>query len=66
MFTKTNQVHSYTGNTRNSNTFYLFAARMNIRRFALRFQGPRFFISLNQSIQCAATISLFKSTVEPR
>ena len=31
MFLMTNQVHSY--NTRDSNTFYLFPARKNIRRY---------------------------------
>ena len=48
-------------NTRNSNTFYLFLARTNIRLFGIRFQGPKFFNSLNNNIQSAATISLFKS-----
>ena len=58
----TNQVHSY--NTRNSNTFYLFPARTNIRFFGRRFQGPKFFNSLNNNIQSAATISLFKSRLK--
>ena len=62
MFLMTNQVHSY--NTRNSNTFYLFPARTNIRRFGIKFQGPKFFNSLNNSIQSAATISLFKSKLK--
>ena len=54
MFLMTNQVHSY--NTRNSNTFYLFPARTNI--------SPKFFDSLNNNIQSAATISLFKSRLQ--
>ena len=62
MFLMTNQVHSY--NTRNSNTFYLFLARTNIRLFGIRFQGPKFFNSLNNNIQSAATISLFKSRLK--
>ena len=62
MFLMTNQVHSY--NTRNSNTFYLFLARTNIRLFGTRFQGPKFFNSLNNNIQSAVTISLFKSRLK--
>ena len=62
MFLMTNQVHSY--NTRNSNTFYLFPARTNIRFFGIRFQGPKFFNSLNNNTQSAATISLFKSRLK--
>ena len=62
MLLMTNQVHSY--NTRNSNTFYLFPARTNIRFFGIRFQGPKFFNSLNNNIQSAATISLFKSRLK--
>ena len=62
MLLMTNQVHSY--NTRNSNTFYLFPARTNIRLFGIRFQGPKFFNSLNNNIQSAATISLFKSRLK--
>ena len=41
LFSMTNQVHSYYN--RNSKSSYLFPARTNIRRFTLRFQGPRFF-----------------------
>ena len=62
MFLMTNQVHSY--NTRNSNTFYLFLARTNIRLFGITFQGPKFFNSLNNNIQSAATIFLFKSRLK--
>ena len=44
------QVHSY--NTRNSNRkFYIFPFRTNFRKFSIRFQGPKFFNSLNQEIQ---------------
>ena len=59
---KRNQVHSY--NTRNSNTFYLFPARTNIRCFVTTFQGPKIFNSLDNNIQSAATISLFKSRLK--
>ena len=37
MFLMTNQVHSY--KTRNSNAFYCFPARTNIRLFGIRFQS---------------------------
>ena len=59
IFSMSNQVHSY--DTGSSNTFYLLPARTNIRRFALRFQGSRFFNSLSQS---TASISLFKSRLK--
>ena len=63
MFSLTSQIHSY--NTRNFNAFFLFPARTNIRLFAiLRFQGPKFFNSLNLNIQSTATISLFKSRLK--
>ena len=37
-------IHHY--NTRNSNSFYLFPCRKNIRQFAIRFQGPKLFNAL--------------------
>ena len=46
MFLMTNQVHSY--KTRNSNIFYLFPARTNIRLFGIRFQGPKFLNALKK------------------
>ena len=49
MSTVTSDIHSY--NTRNSNTFYVFSARNNIRSFAIRFRGPNFFNSLGSKIQ---------------
>ena len=50
MFILASQVHSY--NTRNSNRkFYIFPFRTNFRKFSIRFQGPKFFNSLNQEIQ---------------
>ena len=47
-----------------SNAFFLFPARTNIRLFAIRFQGSKFFNSLNLNIQSATTISLFKSRLK--
>ena len=48
MFSMINEVHSY--NTRNSNTSYLFPAQTTIRLFGIRFQGPKFFNSLNNNM----------------
>ena len=61
MFLVTNQVHSY--NTRNSITCYLFPAWINMT-FRIRFHGPNLFISLNNNIHGASTISLFKSRLK--
>ena len=59
MFLLTNQIHHY--NTRNSNSFYLFSCRANIRQFAIRFQGPKLFNSFSTEIQNADSFSQFKS-----
>ena len=61
MFLMTNQVHSY--NTRNSNTFYfnlyfLHEQKLiNIRVFGIRFQGPKFFNSLNNNYIQSTTVN---------
>ena len=44
LFFTNNQMHSY--NTRKSNAFHIFPCRTNLRCFAIRFQGPKFFSSL--------------------
>ena len=46
MFKISNQIHSY--NTRNSNKFFIFHSRTNIRQFNFRyaFEDQKFFISL--------------------
>ena len=62
MFLLTNQIHHY--NTRNSNSFYLFSCRTNIRQFAIRFQGPKLFNSFNTEIQNADSFSQFKSKLK--
>ena len=68
MFLMINQVHSY--NNRNSNTFYLFPARTNVRLFGMKFQGPKFFSSVNHNIQLkaiksSANISLQIENISP-
>ena len=44
--------------TRQSNSFYMPPCRTNIKHFALSFQGPKFFDSLNIKIQNVGTLSL--------
>ena len=62
IFLLTNQIHHY--NTRNSISFYLFSCRTNIRQFAIRFQGPKFFNSFNTEIQNVDSFSQFKSKLK--
>ena len=62
MFLMTNQIHHY--NTRNSNSFYLFSCRTNIRQFVIRFQGPKLFNSFSTEIQNADSFSPFKSKLK--
>ena len=57
MFTLASQIHSY--NTRNSSLFYIPHCLTNFRKFSIRFQGPKFFISLSREIQNSESISLF-------
>ena len=47
-----------------SASFYLFSARTNITFFDIRFKGPKFFISLNNNIQSAATITVSTSRLK--
>ena len=61
MFLLTNQIHHY--NIRNSNSFYLFSCRTNIRQFA-SFQGPKLFNSFSTEIQDADSFSQFKSELK--
>ena len=57
VFTLASQIHSY--NTRNSSLFYIPHCQTNIRKFSIRFQGPKFFNSLSREIQNSESISLF-------
>jgi len=57
MFTLTSQIHSH--NTRNSNLFYIFPCRTNIRKFSIRFQGPKLFNSLSPEIQNSESVGSF-------
>ena len=61
MFTLTNQIHSYMYNT---NCFYIFPCRTNIRRFSIRFRGPQFYNSLNREIQNCESVGLFSKLLK--
>ena len=49
MFFTGPEIHNY--NTRNSNLFRLPSGRTNVRKFSLRFQGPKIFNSINDEIK---------------
>ena len=54
-FTCVNQVHNY--NTRQSNLYFLPFCRTNLRKFAIIYQGPKFFNSLPKNIYDASSVS---------
>ena len=49
MFFTGREIHNY--NTRNKNFFRLPSGRTNVRKFSLRFQGPKIFNSINDEIK---------------
>ena len=57
MFTPTNQIHSY--DTRNSSKFYIPFFRTNIRKFSIRYQGPKFYNSLDSEIKSSESTARF-------
>ena len=58
MFTLAHHIHPY--NTRNSSNcnFYIPLVRTNIRKFSVRFQGPKFFNSLDSQIKSPVDLPL--------
>ena len=59
MFTLANYIHPYnTSNSSNSN-FYIPLVRTNIRKFSIRFQGPKFFNSLDSQIKSSGSTAQF-------
>ena len=62
MFLLNCDVHSY--NTRSKNSFRLPYCRTNVRKFSLRFQGPKIFNSLSSEIQNASSTALFNSKLK--
>ena len=62
MFLLNCDIHAY--NTRNKNSFRLPYCRTNVRKFSLRFQGPKIFNSLSSEIQNAFSTALFTSKLK--
>ena len=62
MFLLNCDVHSY--NTRNKNSFRLPYCRTNVKKFSLRFQGPKIFYVLASEIQNASSTALFNSKLK--
>ena len=63
MFLLNCDVHSYI-NTRSKNSFRLPYFWTNVRKFSLRFQGPKKINSLSSEIQNASSTALFNSKLE--
>ena len=63
MFLLNCDVHSYI-NTRSKNSFRLPYFWTNVRKFSLRFQGPKIINSLSSEIQNASSTALFNSKIE--
>ena len=62
LFLINSEIHSF--NTRNSFKYHVPLCRTNIRKFTVRFQGPKFFNSLpNYLINIVSTI-LFKKELK--
>ena len=62
MFLLNCDVHSY--NTRSKNSFRLPYCRTNVKKFSLRFQGPKIFYVLTSEIQNASSTALFNSKLK--
>ena len=62
MFLLNCDIHSY--NTRSKNSFRLPYCRTNVRKFSLRFQGPKIFNSLSYEIQNASRTTLFNAKLK--
>ena len=62
MIQQNNQIHSY--NTRNATSIRTPLCRTNIRQFAIRFQGPKFFNSLPSDISSATSFCSFKKKLK--
>ena len=62
MFLLNCDIHSH--NTRNKNSFRLPYCKTNVRKFSLRFQGPKIFNSLSSEIHNASSTALFNSKLK--
>ena len=56
MFLLHSDVHSY--NTGRKNSFRLPCCRTNVRKFSLRFQGPKLYNTLNPEVQNAPSFAV--------
>ena len=62
MFLLHSDVHSYnTRQTRSKNSFRLPHCRTNVRKFSLRFQGPKLYNSFSPDVQNAPSFAVFTS-----
>ena len=55
-------VHS--NNTRSKNSFRLSRCRTNVRKFSLRFQGPKLYNSFSPDVQNAPSFAVFTSKLK--
>ena len=62
MFLTGEEIHNY--NTRNKNFFRLPPCRTNVRKFSLRFQGPKIFNSINDKIKNSLNLKEFTSKLK--
>ena len=62
MFFTGREIHNY--NTRNKNFFRLSSCRTNVRKFSLRFQGPKIFNSINAKIKNSLSLREFSSKLK--
>ena len=62
MFFTGREIHNY--NTRNKIFFRLPSCRTNVRKFSLRFQGPKIFNSINDEIKNSLSLGEFTSKLK--
>ena len=62
MFFTGQEIHNY--NTRNRSFFRLPSCRTNVRKFSLRFQGPKIFNSINDEIKNSLSLREFTSKLK--
>ena len=62
MFFTGKEIHNY--NTRNRSFFRLPSCRTNVRKFSLRFQGPKIFNSINDEIKNSLSLREFTSKLK--
>ena len=63
-FSLNKQVHSYA--TRHANDFHLPFCRTNLRKFSVSFQGPTYYISIENDIKESNSLHLLKTKLKKR